>query len=112
MLALWSEGRYAKESAADRDGELFSEYGDDASHLCGNPNCINPEHLVWESHTLNLARRGCRVWVDLPMCGSCGVMPEKKLAICEHNQTENRRRCVKHCEGYASQRDFEANGLA
>jgi len=38
----------------------------DASHLCGNSECCNPLHLVWESRQDNVARRGCvgYVWVD------------------------------------------------
>lgn len=24
-----------------------------ALHMCGNPSCLNPEHLVWGNHTIN-----------------------------------------------------------
>jgi len=38
----------------------------DASHLCGNPWCFEPTHLVWEDRATNITRRGCagRVLVD------------------------------------------------
>ena len=29
----------------------------DASHLCHNTSCVNPDHLVWESRSDNLLRR-------------------------------------------------------
>lgn len=28
----------------------------DASHVCNNPACCNPEHLVWESRKANMHR--------------------------------------------------------
>lgn len=31
--------------------------GYDASHLCGVSRCINPRHIVWESHKDNMARQ-------------------------------------------------------
>jgi Zinc-binding loop region of homing endonuclease len=35
--------------------------GDTASHLCHNHLCINPAHLVWESHALNNMRNTCNM---------------------------------------------------
>lgn len=31
--------------------------GMEASHLCGNGRCINPRHLLWETHPENCRRR-------------------------------------------------------
>ncbi len=33
----------------------------DASHLCHNPLCFNPEHIRFEPTNVNLARNGCLV---------------------------------------------------
>jgi len=33
---------------------------DEASHLCHNNFCINPAHLIWESHPDNVQREICR----------------------------------------------------
>jgi len=33
---------------------------DEASHLCHNNFCINPVHLIWESHPDNVQREICR----------------------------------------------------
>jgi hypothetical protein len=27
-----------------------------AVHMCGNPSCLNPEHLVWGDYKTNLIR--------------------------------------------------------
>jgi hypothetical protein len=32
------------------------EDGMDASHLCANRRCVNPNHLIWESHAENMER--------------------------------------------------------
>lgn len=54
----------------------------DASHLCGNPWCFQPTHLVWESRASNIARRGCagRVLVDgVHWVRVCQHAPECKV---------------------------------
>jgi hypothetical protein len=33
--------------------------GTTASHLCGNPKCVNPDHLCWESMQYNATRNYC-----------------------------------------------------
>jgi hypothetical protein len=33
--------------------------GTEASHLCNNPSCINPKHVVFEYHVVNLSRELC-----------------------------------------------------
>lgn len=34
--------------------------GEHASHLCHQPTCINPEHIVVEPKAANENRKGCR----------------------------------------------------
>jgi len=29
------------------------------SHLCGNPSCFNPDHIVYEPHIINISRIAC-----------------------------------------------------
>lgn len=48
--------------------------GLEVSHTCANPACVNPEHLLWETHGENLARRewspkGQRYVIDCKHCG-------------------------------------------
>lgn len=42
----------------------------EVSHLCHNVNCINAEHLRWESKDLNADRNRChgQSWVTCPCC--------------------------------------------
>ncbi len=42
--------------------------GKDVSHLCHNPLCINPEHLIREDSLTNQRRKGCIRTVTCP-CG-------------------------------------------
>ena len=97
-LALWSVGKY-------RNGP------EDASHLCGNPSCFVPEHLIWESHQLNMNRRACQVWVDQPPCECCGTQSVKKINLCSHADANGHHRCIKYCEGWADHVSFENGGL-
>lgn len=78
---------------------LVPQAGDQASHLCGLPSCLLPEHVVYESELLNQRRKGCVVWVDCPHCSL-------KIMACQHLP-----RCVKFCPGYNDQVDFLARGI-
>lgn len=48
----------------------FSPNGDhlDISHLCHNPKCINPQHLILEPHSINIDRIFCR---RIKQCINC-----------------------------------------
>lgn len=39
---------------------------DEASHLCHNPACVNPDHLVFESGEVNKTRGCCKMFGQLP----------------------------------------------
>ena len=73
--------------------------GEDASHLCHNKKCLNPQHIIPEPTKLNQHRKGCIVWVK---CNHC----EKKLFVCPHGPT-----CIKYCEGYRDHDEFMAEGI-
>lgn len=49
-----------------------------ASHLCENPRCFNPDHLLWESAPVNNSRKGCPGDIYCPHHGHFLV------AICRH----------------------------
>lgn len=40
-----------------------NEHGErlDVSHICHNPICIRPQHLILETHTINMERMGCKM---------------------------------------------------
>ena len=38
---------------------------DEASHVCGNPRCVNYAHLVWERHAVNHEREGCHKYGEV-----------------------------------------------
>jgi hypothetical protein len=40
-------------------GEKPKKVAYTVSHLCNNPGCYNPEHLISEPHPVNLSRIGC-----------------------------------------------------
>lgn len=41
------------------------------SHICGNPKCINPEHLLLEPEALNKHRDCCHAFTFLTRCPNC-----------------------------------------
>lgn len=48
------------------------------SHLCDEPNCVNKDHLVYETPQENNRRKGCTATVT---CRGCGHVME----CCAHN---------------------------
>jgi hypothetical protein len=63
----------------------------EVSHLCHTVSCVNPEHLLWELHTDNVAREKCRFTraVTCP-CGCnhtftlCSHSPSCVVCTCNH----------------------------
>lgn len=51
----------------------------EVSHLCHYPFCLNPEHLLWETHRSNHAREICRSTraITCPNCAHC-------IFLCPH----------------------------
>lgn len=56
---------------------------DEASHLCDNPACVRVEHLVWENHAQNDARKNCKGSIRCLECTSL-------VLVCDHSP-----RCIK-----------------
>lgn len=79
-------------------GTTLNVTGDQCSHLCCNPLCKIPAHVVVESAQKNNQRKGCGVvWP----CSHCS----KVYLTCPHEPS-----CIKFVEGYSSWEDFLANG--
>ena len=57
--------------------------GNDASHRCGNPGCVRPSHLIFESNAENKCRDKCQA------AGSCSC-----LVPCILNKTRGERASV------------------
>jgi hypothetical protein len=87
-LLLWSKG-------------VIKEQGCQCSHLCGNPLCLVPEHIIEESAVENNRRKGCVVWVGCPH-GDCPL----KILVCQH-----RPPCILYAPGYNSFADLLAGGI-
>jgi hypothetical protein len=49
------------------------------SHLCHNPHCIKPSHLLWELHPANVERESCRYTRRLE-CPACS----HSFSLCKH----------------------------
>jgi hypothetical protein len=73
---------------------------DQVSHLCHNPLCTIPAHVVVESVAAN-NRKGCKVWVDCPHEGC-----ELKVRVCDHEPM-----CIRYVEGYETWEEFLRWGL-
>lgn len=41
--------------------------GEEASHLCGNPRCIEPSHLTFESGGINRSRWCCHMYLGVDL---------------------------------------------
>ena len=59
--------------------------GQDVSHLCSNPACFNPAHLVIEDHCTNMSRQRCLGTVKgLLPCPCCNVEHAFTKVVCTH----------------------------
>ena len=67
---------YASHVAAVAHANFPSLATDECSHLCHNAACVNPDHLVWESHQMNTSRINC---VGSVTC-KCG----NETILCRH----------------------------
>ena len=56
--------------------------GKDISHLCHNPLCVNPDHLVREDKEINQRRKGCVGTVTCP----CGCRHEFSVCNCSNQK--------------------------
>lgn len=65
------------------EGKFASDKMDEASHLCDNPLCVRPEHLIWEAPLDNAARKNCPGTVR---CKCCNTM---------HNVCQHQPECLK-----------------
>jgi hypothetical protein len=68
QLAVWTKG------------EQLVPHGQNASHLCHNPACINPDHLVIETCGKNNRRVACPCWCFVP-----GAENQQRMRICSHD---------------------------
>jgi len=57
-------------------------YGENASHLCHNPACINPDHLVIESAHKNNIRVGCPCWSHSTNGEKQSICPHAPQCLC------------------------------
>ena len=82
---------------AAANNQYLVEESDQCSHLCHEPLCKVPSHVVVESREQNNQRKGCLVWVDCLHC--C-----RPIVVCPHEP-----RCIKYSPRYANQEQLEAN---
>lgn len=73
-------------SALIADGRPCRDPGLQASHRCGQPTCVFPPHLVWETAAENNARKGCLGTIQ---CGDCSRLIE----LCTHGDESTR--CIR-----------------
>jgi len=66
---------------------------DEASHLCHNNFCINPDHIIWELHPDNHDRDRCRHTRDI-LCPNCACV----FTICDHKPECRPCTCVVESE--------------
>jgi len=66
----------------EKEGKGPAE-GFHVSHLCHNPACFNPDHLISESSKDNNSRKGCLVWIPCPHCKNSviGICPHQPSCI-------------------------------
>jgi len=58
------------------------QYGENASHLCHNPACINPDHLVIESAHKNNIRVACPCWSNATNGEKQWICPHAPQCLC------------------------------
>jgi len=87
-LVMWGSGRW-------------NGAGDQSSHRCGRPTCKALGHVVPETVSNNLSRRGCLVWVPCAH-GQC----PKKILLCSHRPV-----CIKFANGYRNMEDLIRRGV-
>lgn len=96
-VVLWSDGRCKPPTAV-------GEEGTEVSHLCHQPRCMVPSHLIIEGKMANGARKGCVPWIA---CSStCRCRGKCVILLCSHEPP-----CVMHHERYTSQKDLLDNGI-
>jgi len=61
--------------------------GEDASHLCHEPKCLNEEHIVLEDASTNQRRKGCLGYMLCPVCK--GI-----INVCPHDNKDGEGVCV------------------
>lgn len=91
-LVLWSQGI----DTSDKGDELNLQ----ASHLCDNPTCMDPEHIIVETAIQNNSRKNCGF---IQRCGhdGCG----KLVYCCRHEP-----RCISYVQNFNSFKEFEEKG--
>jgi len=53
----------------------------EVSHLCHNPSCLNPDHMIWELHPANSDREKCRFTRALQCPCDC----KHVFSLCTHD---------------------------
>jgi len=97
-LVLWAGGG-AKPAHSDKTDP------NDVSHLCDQPACTVPSHVVVEAKDANNRRKGCVMAVRCSRkCRECNG--SKDLFICMHKPS-----CVRFRDGYASFEEYLKNGI-
>jgi hypothetical protein len=99
-VVCWSKGQN-KPGLGDPGSTAALE----VSHLCHNPRCIVPEHIVIESQLINNARKGCPGWIQCSdVCGRCHG--RKVIWVCAHEPP-----CVMFHQQYTSHEELLKNGI-
>jgi len=67
------------------------EIGEEASHLCGRPTCIEPKHLTFESGPVNKSRRCCHLYLGKHPRYICPHEPQCIVARAEGGNNNNNK---------------------
>lgn len=82
-------------------GGFCKSQGQQCSHLCHQPLCLEVSHVCLESVKENNDRKGCLVWVECPH-KDCAL----KIFVCVHSPP-----CIKYAEGWEDWEHFLRNGI-